>query len=857
MNQPRRTLRASAARLAACVAAVFAFASATTAQPGQPPRTGGDGQVAVSGELKQWHKVTLDLAGPFAQESDTKPNPFTDYRFEVTFAHESGSSIHRVPGYFAADGNAGETGADSGSVWRAHLAPDKPGRWSYRVSFTRGPGVATSGGGAALAPYDGRSGSFDIAATDKSGRDFRAKGRLQYVGAHHLRFAGTGEYFLKAGADSPETFLGCSDFDGTVAGNTAVPLKSWAPHVRDWRNGDPTWRGGRGKGIVGAINYLASKGLNSVSFLTYNAGGDGDNVWPFVTRNDKLHFDCSKLDQWELVFAHAQRQGVYLHFKLQETENDDRRKRSGDAIVEMEPPADGSPAMPEALDGGAVGPERKLYLRELIARFGHHLALNWNLGEENTQTPDEQRAMAQFIADTDPYGHHRVIHTYPNMQEKVYEPLVGRGSMLTGASLQNMWNETHARTVQWVEASAKNGRRWVVANDEQGSSRTGVPPDPGYKGFDGTATEEGHESHDLHGIRRCTLWGNLMAGGAGVEYYFGYRLAENDLVAEDFRSRDRSWEYCRIALEFFARERIPFWKMLCADELVGNPAHDNSRYCFADPGELYLVYLPRGGDTTLDLNAAAGTFDLHWFNPRDGAIRTALPTIEGGTTATLRAPDQEDWVAVVRLQRADAAKGVRSLTVGPTPESVVRGFDGRLFVTLMGTERKRGDGDGKIVVVDGDRVSDFAGGLDDPKGIVFVGGRLITADYDKVWAFDSRGERTLLAGPEAFPEPPRMLNDVAVEPDGIVHDRAGNLYLTEVRTGHVWRIVAATGQKRLLATLQSAADLILDEERSELIIADSKAGKLVFLPLDAPDKLLASSERGLPSHTFPRINSFP
>ena len=38
----------------------------------------------------------------------------------------------------------------------------------------------------------------------------------------------------------------------------------------------------RGKGLIGALNYLAEKGLNAFSFLTYNAGGDGDQVWPFV-----------------------------------------------------------------------------------------------------------------------------------------------------------------------------------------------------------------------------------------------------------------------------------------------------------------------------------------------------------------------------------------------------------------------------------------------------------------------------------------------------------------------------------------------------------------------------------------------
>jgi hypothetical protein len=42
-----------------------------------------------------------------------------------------------------------------------------------------------------------------------------------------------------------------------------------------------------------------------------------------------------------------------------------------------------------------------------------------------------------------------------------------------------------------------------------------------------------------------------MAGGAGVEYYFGYLLPENDLACEDFRSRHLSWQFCRIALKVY------------------------------------------------------------------------------------------------------------------------------------------------------------------------------------------------------------------------------------------------------------------------------------------------------------------
>ncbi len=198
-----------------------------------PRQSDGTGVVTISGELKQWHKVTLTLDGPFANEQDNEPNPFTDLAFHVTFAHESGSPEYVVPGYFAADGDAANSSVKAGTQWRAHLSPDKTGTWNYKVSFTKGKNAALDGGGDLLKPFDGQSGSLEIAASDKTGRDFRARGRLQYVGKHHLQFAGSKEYFLKAGPDAPETLLAYADFDDTVAGKAPrVPLKSWAPHRR-------------------------------------------------------------------------------------------------------------------------------------------------------------------------------------------------------------------------------------------------------------------------------------------------------------------------------------------------------------------------------------------------------------------------------------------------------------------------------------------------------------------------------------------------------------------------------------------------------------------------------------------------
>ena len=602
----------------------------------------GDGRIHISGELRQWHTVTISMAGPFANEKDQNPNPFTDYRMDVLFRHTDGTE-YLVPGYFAADGNAANSSADSGTKWRAHFAPDRTGKWAYEISFTHGKFAALNQDSTAqpLKPYHQLSGSFVVSTTNKLAPDLRSEGRLSYVGKRYLQFAGSQRYFLKFGADAPETLLGYEEFDNTIATNPRkCPLKSWSPHVRDWNDGDPVWKDDRGKGLIGAINYLSGKGCNAFSFLTYNAGGDGDNVWPFIDRNDKLHYDCSKLDQWGIVFDHGTRQGMYLHFKLQETENDDNRTR-------------GNKSVSESLDGGDLGPERKLYCRELIARFGHNLALNWNLGEENTQSTAQQQAMIDYIAEVDPYDHPIVVHTYPDQQDKVYRPLLGKNSNLTGASLQNSSiDTTHIQTIQWVEASQQAGRPWVVAFDESGSAAHGQCPDLGYQGFDGH-DKSGKYIYTQHEVRQRTLWGHLMGGGAGCEYYFGYQFVENDLKGEDWRSRDASWDYGRIAIRFFADNQIPFWEMESHDELIGNPEHDNSRYCLAQPGEAYLVYLPTGGKCELDLKSVDGTFMVEWFNPREGGkLKTgSVAKIQAGATVTLGLPPQDmdsDWLVVIR-----------------------------------------------------------------------------------------------------------------------------------------------------------------------------------------------------------------
>ena len=586
----------------------------------QAPPKAGPVKPVFSGELKKWHKVTLTFAGPEATETD-KLNPFMRYRLNVRFTHPETGRTLVAPGYFAADGNAGETSATAGSQWRVHFAPDEIGVWSYKVDFRTGPWIAISeraNAGESGGFMDGAGGSFTVVASDKAGRDNRAKGRLKYDGTRYLRYSETGKPMFKVGPDSPENFLAYADFDGTFQndGHKDNLVKTWEAHRKDWREGDPTWKNGKGKAMIGAVNYLAEKGLNVFSFLTLNIVGDDQNVFPFIDYDTHDRFDCSKLDQWEVVMEHADRLGMFLHFKLLEQE------------------------CQGLLDNGAIGAYTRLYYREMLARFGHHLALNWNLGEESGdwakdhKTPPmnstQRRAAAEYFHQNDPYRHHVVIHNPPG-----FEDILGPSSHYTGLSFQagsKQFTDAHEKALKWITDSKIAGKPWAVAVDESGGAQ------------DGVLTDEDDPSHDA--ARVNGLWGGFMAGTWGCEFYFGYAHPHSDLTCQDFRSRDLFWDQCKHLREFFESHQASITASENHDQLV-----QKGDYCLASPGRFYLVFL-KSGTGTLDLADQPGSYTIRWFDPRNGGglQEGAMAEMQGGALRTLTgAPSAagKDWVVVV------------------------------------------------------------------------------------------------------------------------------------------------------------------------------------------------------------------
>ena len=76
-------------------------------------------------------------------------------------------------------------------------------------------------------------------------------------------------------------------------------------------------------------------------------------------------------------------------------------------------------------------------------------------------------------------------------------------------------------------------------------------------------------------------------------------------------------------------------------------------FCFAKPGEVYLVYLPQGGSADLDLGGVTGPLNVSWFDPRNGGAlkRASVATVTGGRKVGLGMPPDnpnEDWLVVVR-----------------------------------------------------------------------------------------------------------------------------------------------------------------------------------------------------------------
>lgn len=590
-------------------------ASFLAVDPNPDPLAGldGDGSVAIVGELRTWHPIEAVFQGPWARETDTAPNPFLDYRLEVVF-QSPGVQAFRVPGFFDADGDGG----DRGRIWKARFSPDRPGTWTVTAHFRRGTNVAVGTLGTGTPGLlDGVSTQFTVLPRDPQAPGFLSSGRLRHDGGHYRSFA-DGPHFLKGGTNSPENLLAYRGFHEVSDAGGAGILHKYGPHVSDWMPHDPNFRSNvypaDGRGIIGALNYLSSVGVNSVYAILMNLGGDGQDVHPFLgpadTGFNRTHYDTSRLHQWNIVFEHAARKGIALHLAFGETES----------------------ANENWLDGGNLGPERKLFYREMIARFAHNAAIKWNLCEENDFSVTKLEDFASYIAGLDPYDHIIAFHNHTN-DFSDYNQVTG-DPRFSATSLQYTAGSAGSQVETLRAQSAAAGHPWVVETDENAPASTGLT------------------DSNTNNLRKSILYDVLFSGG-NIEWYLGWHDLPlgGDVTLEDFRTREEMWKATTIARRFL-EDNLPYWTMQPMDQLLANETGSyGGGEVFAEPGTAYAVYLPASSpNATLDLSGATGAFSFRWFNPRTGLFEGGDQTIQGGGSLALGSPPSDtsnDWVALI------------------------------------------------------------------------------------------------------------------------------------------------------------------------------------------------------------------
>jgi parallel beta-helix repeat protein len=142
------------------------------------------------------------------------------------------------------------------------------------------------------------------------------------------------------------------------------------------------------------------------------------------------------------------------------------------------------------------------------------------------------------------------------------------------------------------------------------------------------------------------LWG---VGGSVQWVWKSFLRGLNPIFMDPYRrgvldrGPDAQWEPIRRAMG--VTHRLAARMNLAA--MTPHNSLASTSYCLADPGKEYLIYLPHGGEVTVDLSAAMGELAVEWMDPVEGTVTRAEPTTGGGQRI-MEAPLTGDAVLYLR-----------------------------------------------------------------------------------------------------------------------------------------------------------------------------------------------------------------
>ncbi len=272
--------------------------------------------------------------------------------------------------------------------------------------------------------------------------------------------------------------------------------------------------------------------------------------------------------------------------------------------------------------------DERRYFRYALARLSAYANVSWDLGDDLDSFRDElwTHTFGTLIHQLDPYHHLVTSHPVQNEHQDRTSP------WFTMTSFQQWKRPLHEWMLDQRHRQSSTGRIIPQMNEEYG-----------YEDHYPSFAPYGPPASSADANRR-EAWGITMAGCYQTT---GETARRGTGVPPDSGG---GWVNGRgddtmVMLQGYAHmvrfiTSFPWWKAEPHDELVTSGA-----FCLADPGSLYVVYLPHGRPTTMTL--ASGTYRTTLFNPRTGESRN-LPNAVAPQWLSPQTPDSEDWAFLLQ-----------------------------------------------------------------------------------------------------------------------------------------------------------------------------------------------------------------
>ena len=273
------------------------------------------------------------------------------------------------------------------------------------------------------------------------------------------------------------------------------------------------------------------------------------------------------------------------------------------------------------------------FIRYAVARFGAFSNITWDLGDDLDSYRDEKwtHETGTLLQGWDPYKHLETSHPTKIIHQD-------RSSSWFGFTSYQEWSrDQHRLMLESRKLQQQAGRIIPQTNEEYG-----------YEDHYPLWALPGSDSADA--LRR-TAWEIAMAGGyqtAGETARRGTNIWP-DLGGGWMNGRGDDTMTMFLGyghmVDFFTS--FEWWKTNPDDDSV-----NNGNYCLSDPGKTYAIYLPRGGEVTIQLKP--GQYSAYWFSALSGE-KIELPPVEGQASASQSwtspaAPDRNDWALLLQAR---------------------------------------------------------------------------------------------------------------------------------------------------------------------------------------------------------------